>query len=344
MRSLTRAEAVVIQSLLASESGTDREHIRRSGLPPRTFEVARKRVLDAGWVNERYVPNPILLGRPLLSVVIAHPYAEHFRDVVRRWVQTDGNVLLWRGGTSVLGVFIRSPLKPSLKQATELGKPETFSRIRAFEIDARNSDLPVYFDFEGAWSRVVGEPGPVGYPHSLPEGKSPTSRVTEASPSELRLMESVARSTFGADHEGARGRIVRDKPGRDEILRALDNQLITRRAFLGLESLPGYRSWELRQVAFLTGHLRPAAEGRVVLQSLNSQVGLTPFLFVRDGADVLCALLSPTPESQEGASRSGKASVVGTLRTFLSEIHVTREPVDELAALVDHRYDRLFCS
>ncbi len=344
MRSLTRAEAIVIQSLLASEEVTDREHIRRSGLPPRTFEVARKRVLDAGWVHQRYVPNPILLGRPLLSVVIAHPYAEHFRDVVRRWNQIDGNILLWRGGTSVLGVFIRSPLMPSLKQSAELGKPETFSRVRTFEIDARDSEIPVYFDFEGSWSRVVGEPGPVRYPHSLPERNDRTAQVREASPSELRLMESVARSTMEPNIELDRTGMFRSDIGRGEILRALDNHLVTRRVFLGLESPPGYRNWELRQVAFLTGRLRQAADGQVMLQNLNSHVGLTPFLFVSDGVDVLCALLSPNPESHEQPSRPKDASVVGTLQKFLSEIHVTREPVDELAVLVDHRYDRLFSS
>jgi predicted transcriptional regulator len=342
MRTLTRSEAIVILSLLASEEVPERERIRRSGLPSRTFEVARKRVLDAGWVHERYVPHPVLLGRPIVSVVIAHPYAEHYRDVVHRWVQTDGNVLLWGGGTSVLGVFIRSPREPSLNESATLGKLETFSRIRTFEIDARESEVPVYFDFEGSWSRVLGEPGSVGYPHSFPAGKSPTSRVTDASPAELRLMETVTGSAINVDGDGARNGIVRSKPARDEILLAIHGHSVSRRAFLGLESLPGYLNWELRQVAFITGHLRSANEGRVVLHSLNRQAGLTPFLFVSDESDVLCALLSPTPESQEGASRSGKASVVGTLAKFLSEIHVTRVHVDELAIFVDHRYDRLF--
>src|SRR5271170_2377071 len=128
MRRLTRAEAIVILSLLASEEVPKRERIRRSGLPSRTFEVARKRVLAAGWVQERYIPNLVLLGRPMLSVVLAHPYAEYLRDVVNRWKVIDGNALLWRGGTSVLGVFCRSPLKPALKHSGELGETEIFSR------------------------------------------------------------------------------------------------------------------------------------------------------------------------------------------------------------------------
>jgi hypothetical protein len=342
MRTLTRSEAIVILSLLASEEVPERERIRRSGLPPRTFEVARKRVLAAGWVQERYIPNLVLLGRPLLTVVFAQPYAEYFRDVVRRWKVLDGNILLWRGGTSVLGVFFRSPLKPTLKHSGELGGPETFSRLRALEIDTRVSAVPAYFDFQGAWSRVMGGPDPVGYPHSLPDRNGWPNPVREASQSVLRLIEMTTRSAI---HAGRWSGQVGPSPsglGRDEVARARDNRLVTLRAFLGVGSLPGYRQWELRQIVFLTGRLRRPAQDWVILEELKRRVGLTPFLFVSDQVDVLLALLSPNPNAQERVGEANAESVVVALNEFFSSIHVTREATGDLATLVDHRYDRLF--
>jgi predicted transcriptional regulator len=341
MRRLTRAEAIVILSLLASEELPKRELIRRSGLPSRTFEVARKRVLAAGWVQERYIPNLVLLGRPMLSVVLAHPYAECLRDVVNRWKVIDGNALLWRGGTSVLGVFCRSPLKPALKLSGELGETEIFSRLRALEIDTRVSAVPAYFDFQGAWSRVVGGLNPVGYPHSLPDRIGWPNPVREASQSELRLIETTTRSAIYASRGSEHVEPSQSGLRRDEVTRALDNRLVTLRAFLGLGSLPGYRLWELRQIVFLTGHLRRPAQDWMILEELKRRAGLTPFLFVSDGVDVLLALLSPNPDAQDLAIGINAKSVVEALNEFFSSIHVTREPTSDFALLVDHRYDRL---
>jgi hypothetical protein len=344
MRSLTRAEAIVIQSLLASEEVTDREHIRRSGLPPRTFEVARKRVLAAGWVHQRYIPNPLLLGRDVVTVVLAHPYAEHLQDVVSQWRETDGNVVLWRGGTSVLGVFFRPHSSASLKQDLSRGSPEAFSWIRVLEVDLRSSAVPVYFDFGGAWSRVIDARGTAAYPHPLPESNSSTQSHGQASPFDLNLMESITRSAVESSKVAAEVGNIRTVLGRDRIDRAIKSGLVSRRAFLGFDSVPGYRAWELRQVVFLSGHLRSGALGMDLLRALNSKVGLNPLLFVNDGGNILCALLSPNPHPDENANRVPNPSVVGTFQAFISEIHVTREPVGELAILVDHRYDRLFSS
>jgi hypothetical protein len=342
MRLLTRAEAIVIQSLLASEAVTGREHIRRSGLPTRTFEVARQRVLAAGWVRERYIPSPSLLGRSKVSIVFAQPYAEHIQNVVRSWNRIDGNVLLWRGETSVLGVFFRSPTKPSLRQTSQLGNSEIFSRVGVFEVDTRDSEIPAYFDFEGAWSRIVREQPPVSYPHSFPEHARFESRPRELSPSEFRLMEFVTRSGIEADGAVPTDGPLRQEVGREEITRALKGGLVSRRVYLSLQSLPGYGTWSLRQIAFLTGRVRHPSEGNFLLQTLNTQIGLTPFLFVIDGADLLCGLLSPSPERLPNGRRPEGLSVIGAVQDSLSEIQVTREPVDEFAALVDHRYDRLF--
>jgi hypothetical protein len=342
MRLLTRAEAVVIQSLLASEPVTDREQIRRSGLPSRTFEVARNRVLAAGWVHQTYVPDPLLLGRPQAFIVFAHPYAEHFQDVVARWKQTDGNVVLWRGGTSVLGVFLRSSSASSLTPTFVLGDPERYSRVKSFQVDLCDSEIPVYFDFEGGWSRVAKERPPVKYPRSFPDRERIGPTGKEASPAELRLMETVSDSSIHSNPPTSRNSRARSNAGREEIARALTAGLVSRRAFLRLQSLPGYGAWNLRQIAFLTGRLRRSSESNVLLQTLNGHVGVTPFLFVSDGADVLSGFLSPSPGAPERGPPSRTPSLIGTLQAFLSEIHVTREPIEDLTAVVDHEYSRLF--
>ncbi|MGA8536182.1 MAG: hypothetical protein WB789_02180 [Thermoplasmata archaeon] len=277
-----------------------------------------------------------------MSIALAHPYAEHFQSVVQEWRRTDGSVLLWRGGTSMLGVFVRSPSNPTLKQDLESAGLQRFSRIRVVETDLRESEIPVYFDFEGAWSRVVGEVGPVAYPHALPDPLGSASRTRHASLTDLRLMEALARTNDQVDNLTANDAAFGGGVGRDEISRAVEGQLVSRRAFLHLETLPSYRAWTLRQVALFTGRLRPSADSRALLQSMIGEIGMTPFLFVSDGVDVLCGLLSPTPPVQRPGVRSQNTRPVGTLQKFLSEIHITREPIEDLSALADQDFGHVF--
>ncbi len=81
VRTLTRAEALAIGMLLARPASTDRERILASGLPARTFEVARQRVIASGWLVDRFVPDPALAGRDLAVFALGRPFAEHQAEV-----------------------------------------------------------------------------------------------------------------------------------------------------------------------------------------------------------------------------------------------------------------------
>src|SRR5580658_8019558 len=129
MRSLTRNEATVVCSLLANEDATQSERIYRSRLPRRTYEVARRRLIESGAVVERYVPNPSSLGIVTVTLAVAHPYAERFPSVCHRWLNAEGNVLLWRTQELLLGIFLKRTHADQASPASELDVSSDYSRF-----------------------------------------------------------------------------------------------------------------------------------------------------------------------------------------------------------------------
>ena len=67
MRPLTPAQTLVVGAQLDTSPTSERTRIRRTGLPPRTFETAARRLRESGVVYDRYLPNPTRFGVPSAS-------------------------------------------------------------------------------------------------------------------------------------------------------------------------------------------------------------------------------------------------------------------------------------
>jgi len=166
MRSITDSEAVAIRALLAALPVSERVRIQETGLGSRTFERIRKRAYAAGWVFDRFVPNPSRTGCPTIFFVLAHPFAEQIEEVQRRMKGLPSNVLLWRWPESVFGVFFSSESEERFQ--SELNPRAGQSETIVVAANGTNRAIPVYFDFEGAWARWTGQPGTLAYPHPIP--------------------------------------------------------------------------------------------------------------------------------------------------------------------------------
>ncbi len=330
MRSLTPAEAAVIRSLLADEPLPHRERIRRAGIPARTYEVARQRLLASGWLVERYVPDPVRLGRPVVRIALLRPYAEQFRTVARAWREDPATVFLWEGPAVLFAVSM-----PPERGAPEAAPP-TAAAGRGFVLsaDLREATFPVYFDFEGAWSRLAEEPGTYRYPRPLAPTAGGSEGASRLTARERGLLEEVVMRPLVPEAPGRGGWFASRK-----VSRLFEDGAVEHRVFLDPAAVPAYRDRRAATVVFVHGAIRPGAAPERLFRSLVSASRVTPFLFATDGRQVLLAGLSPAPSGGPGGPR---APVLPVLEATLQAIEVDRVPVSDLVPSVNHRYDRLF--
>ena len=339
-RALTTQQARAIDALLAQEAGTQRQQIRQSGLPPRTFQVARNRALEAGWVVERFVPDPVLFGAPHVSIALARPVDDAKQGLGARWAEIPGASVVWQSPKFCFGVFFGPEPKGASAIGAELATGASrYAKRYAIEMSLTTPALPVYFDFEAEWSQVSGIPGLTHYPRPLPRRprgrrQPPVSSRWRSIVGALVRAEGLARPLADPSAPGILERFTL----RSAIPRALASGWLDERVFLNPPALPPYEEWALGQIVFVTGRLRPERRPEILLRTLMVGCGVHPFLFATNGADLLLATLSPAPAP---AAPHRALSVAGTFARYLEGIEVTREGTAGLAAVVNHRYESI---
>jgi hypothetical protein len=335
MRSLTPAEARVIQALLAAVPGGETDRARRSGVPRTTYQTIRRRVLVDGWVQERYVPSPSAVQATSVRFWLAQPFAERVPEVVSWWRANLGTVLLWASPETVLAVSFEVPRDPTHRPPErthgEMVPAGWLRRSWTFVPTSDGSGAPVYFDYEGAWSRAIGATSSISYPQSLPVAVDGTTR-----PSAGDLRAVLARPftpslgdrltlRFSASHLSPRQR------------RLVEHGWVSHRQFPSLAKIPPFRGRQDERVVFTTGLLQTGWGLRQFLDRLYRDHRVAPFLAIEDSGRVLLAMLSPAPDRVPQPRPA-----VQLFQDALREIEILREPIRTLDPVIDHRYDRLF--
>ncbi len=332
MRSLTPAEARVIQALLGVVAGDEVDRHRQSGVPRTTFQTIRRRAFVAGWLRERYIPAPAAVGARRVRFWLAQPSAERRAEVIRRCREAPGCVVLWASPDTVLSVSFemgsgeaeRGEADPSPGSVPE----EWLRRSWPLRVVPDPAELPIYFDHEGAWARRIGASSTISYPQSLPTGTSGA-----AVPSRAALGALLARPFETEMEEGLTLRFsAAHLPRRQRHL--LEEGWATRRVLPDLAEIPSYRGGRDERVVFVTGRLREGRSLATLRERLYRECQVAPFLAAQDRGRVLLATLSPSPP---GALPRG-GSVLDLFQVCLREIEVIREPIDTMFAVLDHRY------
>lgn len=341
MRSVTRAESLVIGSLLGSNLATVRQQIRQSGLAPRTFEVARRRIFEAGWLSDRFLPDPRILGYNMAIFAVARPYAEHLEEIVQAWKDSPACVLLWRMPETLLGVFFGHAERESSEPIVDLGDPRSFSQLFRLRSNLDNATVPVFFDYEGAWSKVAGIERSGLYPRSLPFAEE-TSVGKQETVSRIREIGTAVGLPFLPVSVAGAPQSASPRSERKVVAKVLSRGWVERRVFLNLQSIPHVGEWKLESVVLAHGRFREGGDPLLLFRDLVGRCRVTPFLYASDDRGALFGALSPAPVPRERPVASGRLSVSGTVRSHLEEIEVHREPVARLTPILDHRYGRLF--
>jgi hypothetical protein len=345
VRALTEAEARVIAVLLAARPDRERERLRLVKVPRSTYHAVRRRAYEEGWLRDRYIPHPVPLGVPVVTFLLVRPYADRFEELVRTLAADPGAVVVWTGGQVTLSVlFHGSPTTPR-KLVERIVSAKLATPPIGITVRANGPAVPVYFDYEGLWSHLVGLSGTLAYPHGLGGGSPPSEEEeAEANPAlsshQRWAISELLRRPFVASADGRESHLVGPFGLPFSQRKILQRGWIVHRTILDPTRLPPYGGRAADQVVFLTGTPRSGARPELLFSILTRESQVYPFLFVV-GPDrwMLGALggSGPPPPGAFGTRRP----VLPTVQQYLEGIEIVQEPSAGFSARVDHRYDRL---
>jgi hypothetical protein len=339
LRELSGAEAKIVQQVLAVQVGSERDRIDASRIPRSSYQLIRRKLFTEKWVVPRYLPNPRVLDIRKVIFRIARPYAEEVERRTRAWISDPSTVFAWRGSGNLFGVFFDLSPRASSRDDAPPSGGNLGPGGWALEVELERVPVPVYFDFEGAWSQYAGLPGTISYPQSL---RSTHASGTGSAPEVLTEN---------------RARLLRDllelSTQRETDLMRLHPYFLSRslrylvragyagyRTFLDPHSIPPCDGRRVSGVALVHGTLKPGAAPEAVFQALVRNCRVFPFLFAANQQELLFASLVQTPPPS-GSNLRGRENVLSTLESMMERVEVLREPVDSLEILVNHRYGDL---
>jgi hypothetical protein len=329
MYELTDSEAATVLSILSKDGGGEQSDLGSRGIPTSTFYATRRKIYDAGWLTDKYVPDPRAAGVQSIDCVLAQPDPTERARLERAWASSAETVLLWSGLNSLLAIFFRRG-----------GGPSRVAEGTTVSVSRDTGSVPVYFDYSRSWSRFIRVERQTSYPRSLPI-RSPGEPEASRAVAEVTLLDQRKEGQpEGPYRWHSSARLSQSQR------RLLERGAVRSRTFLNLDALPPYDGRALGEIALLTGELRNGVSSADVLASLNNECAVSPFLLADDGTRLLLLALGQVRADSSKRAKVPRATapVVATLGAVLKDIRMVVERTDSVRKLVDHRYDLLFSS
>jgi hypothetical protein len=339
VRELTPAEVRVIAGMLGSAAATERERLRRIGVPRSTYHAARRRAYAEGWLRDRYVPQPERLGFGAAVIVAARPFVDRAAELATRWAGSP-SCLYFAAGTEVaIAVFVGRDEAAGRALATRMLDGGVASWHEAIVADLHAPSIPVYFDYEGLWAHLAGGGGTVAYPRGL--GGSPEVGPPTPLNSHQRWAagELLARP-FVASDAGRSPHLVGPLGLPFSQQRLVAQGTIVHRVFLDPGRLPPFQGSSADQLVVVSGAWKAGARPERLFRTLTEECRVFPFLYVLDSSRALLGALGRSTRGSPPPSE-GRRPVLATLQDSLEGIQLVQVPADSVRAVVDHRYDRL---
>jgi hypothetical protein len=349
---LTEGEARVFWSILAGGLESEEARMRSSGVPRTTYRVAKQRLYAEKLLEDRYLPNPLAIGVPRVSFLLTRPPAESVRSVGEEVAAIPGAVGVWSGVQVVLAVVFHDSVEASnsfLKNMASgrMGIPYTVISVDTYSQQALMSQVPVYFDFEGAWTHFCGFNSSKMYPRPLP-GPSSGFNSDRAPPARTPPpIASLIERPFSQEQESRPPHLVGPSSVPWSQKRCLRKGEVEWRTFPSFSQLYllEYNGLRIHDVLFVTGRLKDPGGLQELFQDLvrTDVCNAKPFLLAGDEKSVLMAGLGIEIESVRGSAPDviPRRNILQTMTSHLESIEVCREPVALLKTHVAHRYDRL---
>lgn len=327
MYDLTASEGATILSVLSRGPRLESSEVELHGLPASTFYAARRKIYSAGWLTDRFVPNPWAVGAEAVDILVASPGLSDGGQLERELVASPATVVLWAGVNALFAVRFRrkGDTSPVAVRASVSVKPDVGS-------------IPVFFDYSRSWSRFIDTDRETGYPRSLGSATPPSDRAARGALSEMLASDGTGNGENPAGHPWhSAGAVTRAQR------RLLDADSVQSRTILNVDRVPPFDDRALGEVVFITGELRTATTPGTLLGTLHNDCKISPVLFAADRERVVIIALG---QLESGATRRTKiarasAHVAGVLHTALRNAETMVERSDGVRIEVNHRYDRL---
>jgi hypothetical protein len=340
LREISHSEAIAVADLLAGAHPHGGRPLHGS-LPRRTRQAIRQRLVAREVIKERYLPDPAVLGRPLVTFALAQPFAEKRVEAVRTWRSLDSAVDVWSGQNALFAIFFLAGSQELDILRAQLDKPQLHQNLYFLNCDSGEPSVPVFLDYEAAWVQITGLDGTLAYPRPLPSSSMAYDNRTVSFPSADReAIRSLVLQTPEVGSESGPVSWMRGPTSGMRERRLLRRGIVEFRSFLDPLECSRWASNFPDAVVFVRGTLIGGTSPEVLFRALVEECGVSPFLFATDGKAVLfCCLSDHRGVSREPLS-SRRASTLQVMQRFLQQIVVARELLESLTAVVDHRYDR----
>ncbi|MCI4324003.1 MAG: hypothetical protein L3K03_08350 [Thermoplasmata archaeon] len=346
LRDLTDAEARVLALLLANPSSEERERLRISHLPRSTYHASRRRAYAEGWLRDRYIPAPIPFGYPEITIAVARPFAEKLGELLERWSSEPGAVLVQGSTQLALGVVFHRSADEARKSRARLGNESFVSAVQLLAPKLADGGVPVYFDYEGIWTHLVGNVGSRSYPQGLPTTPWPEEGRPAApiwTPRHRWAAGELLGRPFVAESQGRAGHLV----GPFGLPRAQKHVIeagwVVHRVLCDPAKVPAYHDRHTDQMVLIVGEYEGATTPRELFEVLTRECRVYPFLYATDKSRVLIGALGQSLRQSPsgGPVEPSRRPVMPTLQAVLHDIELWQEDAAALSTPVDHRYERL---
>lgn len=334
----------MISVALANPAAGERAHLALSKLPRSTYHAARRRVYAEGWLMDRYVPVPELLGYPSVTVAVARPFADRAPELQERWAGEAGAVLVYAGPSFAMGLFFSRSQAERDATIQRVSDRALSSSVVLLDPPPRPEGFPVFFDFEGAWAHLIHQPGTQGYPTAIPsrpeaEESSPMPVWTHRS---RWAAQELLRRPFLTGGWARPGHLMGPFGVPLAQHRLLTTGWLRHRVLLAPRNLPAYRGRSLDRMLLLTGSQVGEIRAESLFARLTHDCGVFPFLFAQDGPRLLVGFLGARRNAPERRSAGADhRSVTEILREALREIESFEAPIGQIWTVTNYRFDRL---
>ena len=342
-RELTDNEVSVIRTILSSSTESEEERVRRSGIPRTSYRDAKQRIYAAGIIEDRYVPDPRCSKVDRISFYLAHAQPGRAHELAQRLAAVPGAVVVWYGATSVFGEIFHSSEGNGQRFTNEI--VPSWSSIGETKIhltiQPNRTAVPIYYDYEGAWSRFACRSGTKLYPRALSTLSPASWSGTVGRSVRPADVEELVRRPFQTDENQRSAHLMGPASLPRSKRRLVLSGVVNWRPFLVPEMVPEYHGWRITDVVFVYGVMKEPGGLRSLYQDLVGSCAVFPFLMASDDRQLLMASLStgPTPDGKDHPRSGPRDNVTRKLGEHLSSFQFLREPLETLQRELSHRYD-----
>jgi len=330
---------MVLLSLLGADwSETERSRIRSSRIPRSTYQEAKRRLYQEGYLKNRFVPDPHALGMQGFRIRVARPFVDEVATVASALAGDPRTVTLWVGPTALFVV----QLVAAGKEAPADGAPALGSisgTVADVTATRPAEEIPIFFDAEGAWSRVAGAAGPRSYPRGVPcpRARDDDDHAKLTPRTAVALRELLARP-FDESIEARNVALVAAPFLPRSQRQVLAQGWAAWRVLPSFSKTLAHEGKELRQLILVAGNLKPGLHLNDLTGFLARRTGASPFLAATDGTRVVLGSFGGV--GARGGPTPG-VSVLGSLRAALNDLQIVREDLASLETRLDLRFDRI---